>query len=72
MTRGRFYSTVMPIWAILYVIGIVAFHSKTFNVVGALVFALIAVVGATIIRPCVGEDRDRAARAERRAARRTG
>lgn len=50
MTRGRFYGAAMPIWGILYVIGIVAFHNKTFNIVGALVFALIAVVGGTVIR----------------------
>ncbi len=68
MTRNRFYGAAMPIWGILYVIGIVAFHNKTFNIVGALVFALIAVVGATVIRdePGTGRQRDRSKRSARR------
>lgn len=53
--------------AILYVIGIVAFHNRTFTVVGALVFALIAVVGATIVRhDGGGRQRDRSKRYARR------
>lgn len=61
MTRGRYYSTVMPIWGILYVIGIVAFHNRTFNIVGALVFALLAIIGVVGIRsePGVGRQRNR-------------
>lgn len=70
MTRGRFYSTAMPIWAILYLIGIVAFHSKVFDTVGALVFALIAVAGAAFIRPDKHTAGGRGDRAARRAARR--
>lgn len=69
MTRNRFYAAAMPSWAILYVIGIVAFHNKTFNTVGALVFALIAIVGATLLKPDPGtaRQRDRGARRERRS-----
>lgn len=54
MSRGRYYSTVMPIWAILYVIGIFVFDSSTFTVLGALVFALLAVVGIAVVRPEAG------------------
>lgn len=59
MTRSRFYAAAFPIWAILYVMGIVIFRNHTFTTVGALVFALIAVVGATVIRPGEGEGRER-------------
>ena len=70
MTRGRFYFAAMPIWAILYLIGVVAFHSKVFDTVGAFVFALIAVAGAVLIRPDDDTARARGDRAARRAARR--
>lgn len=65
MTRGRYYSTVMPIWAILYVIGVVAFHNRTFDIVGALVFALLAVIGTAVIRSEPGAGRDRARKRNR-------
>ncbi len=68
MTRGSFYGTAMPVWAIIYVIGIIAFHNRVFTVVGALVFALIAVLGSTVIRP--DNTAGRGDRAARRAARR--
>lgn len=67
MTRGRYYSIVMPVWAILYVIGIVAFHNQTFNIVGALVFALLAVIGTAVVRPEPGAGRERDRRRRRRA-----
>ena len=45
MIRGRFYSVAMPIWAILYVIiGLIA-RSSLVWAVGAMIFALIAVMG---------------------------
>jgi hypothetical protein len=41
----------MPIWAIIYVIIlVVTHHNDTFATAGALVFALIGVIGVTVIR----------------------
>jgi len=59
MTRSRFYAAAMPIWAIVYVIVLVLSHNGTFAAVGALVFALIGVIGATVIRPGPSEGRAR-------------
>lgn len=45
MTRGRYYSVVMPIAAILYVIvGLIA-HTSIVWTVGALAIAIVAVLG---------------------------
>ncbi|MGI8578121.1 MAG: hypothetical protein ACR2KG_09435 [Nocardioidaceae bacterium] len=44
MTRGQYYSRVMPSAAIIYVIVLIATHANvTAVVIGALVFGLIAV-----------------------------
>ncbi len=52
MTRGRFYSSVMPIAGIIYVIVLFATgFNATVVIIGALVFALIAVVGSAMFRP---------------------
>jgi hypothetical protein len=51
MTRGRYYSSVMPIAGIIYVIVLFATgFNATAVVIGALVFALIAVMGTVIFR----------------------
>jgi hypothetical protein len=51
MTRGRYYSSVMPIAGIIYVIVLFATgFNATSVVVGALVFALIAVMGTVLFR----------------------
>lgn len=51
MTRGRYYSSVMPIAGILYVIVLFATgFNATVVIIGALVFALIAVVGSAMFR----------------------
>lgn len=60
LTRNRYFATVMPIYAVLYVIGLVAFdHNSKFATIGALGFALIAIVGAMWIRPAEGAGRQR-------------
>ncbi len=51
MTRGMYYSVVMPIAGILYVIvGIIA-HSGIVWTVGALCVGIVAVAGNAIGRP---------------------
>lgn len=51
MTPGRYYSSVMPIAAIIYVIVLFATgFNATVVVIGALVFALIAVIGSAMFR----------------------
>jgi len=51
MTSGRYYSSVMPIAAIIYVIVLFATgFNVTVVVMGALVFALIAVIGTAMFR----------------------
>lgn len=59
MTRGQFYGAAMPIWGVLYVIGLIVFKNSALAGAGALVFALIAVVGATVIRPDPDSGRER-------------
>jgi hypothetical protein len=51
MTRGRYYAAVMPIAGILYVIALVVLQDRVANVavVGALILAILAVIGATVI-----------------------
>jgi len=67
VTRERFYSTTVPIWAILYVIVLLATrHNGAFAAAGAVVFALIAVVGATLIRPGPTDGRSRERQRRRR------
>lgn len=71
MTRGRFYSTVFPIAAILYVIVLVAtgYNGKV-AVIGALCFALIAIIGTAALRSAgEGRQRDRGRRYARRSSR---
>ncbi len=52
MTRGRYYSSVMPIVGIIYVIVLFATgFNATVVIIGALVFTLIAVVGSAMFRP---------------------
>ncbi len=59
MTRGQFYSRVMPLAAIAYVIVIVLTDSNSkVVVVGALLFAAIAIFGATVIRSDGGASSD--------------
>jgi hypothetical protein len=51
MASGRYYATVMPVAGIVYVIVLFATgFNGTVTVIGALVFALIAVVGSTMLR----------------------
>ena len=68
MTRGRYFGTVMPIWGVLYVIGIIVFDNSTFTVVGALGFALLAVIGVAVIRPEPGTGRQRNRNRNRRVS----
>jgi H+/gluconate symporter-like permease len=50
MTRGRFYSSVMPIAGILYALAIIVLpHPGTVAIVGAFCFALIAVCGTLFV-----------------------
>ncbi len=49
MTRDRYYRSVMPIAGVLYVIVLFATgFNATVVIIGALVFALVAVVGSTM------------------------
>ncbi len=50
MTRGRFYAVAMPIAALVYVIALLITHNSTVTVVGAMLFAVIAVAGTAIGR----------------------
>jgi hypothetical protein len=61
MTRGQYYSRVMPVLGILYVIVILVLDHQTKVVtVGALVLALAAVAAPWFTRsPADGEGRDR-------------
>ncbi len=59
-SRGRYFSTVMPVAAIIYVI--VLFLTKfnsTVVIVGALLFALIVVLGSRIRGSATGRQRNR-------------
>lgn len=60
MTRGQFYSRAMPVAAILYVIALVASGGNgKVAVIGAMCFALIAVIGSAVLRPAEGSGRER-------------
>ncbi len=51
MTRGRYYSSVMPVAGVIYVIAWFATgFDATVAIVGTLVFALIVMVGSAIFR----------------------
>ncbi len=50
MTSGRFYATVMPIAGILYVIALFVSRSSQVAFIGAMIFALLGVVGSMIGR----------------------
>ncbi len=45
MSQGRFYSIAMPLAGVLYAIAIVITRNNTVAVVGAMLFAVIAIVG---------------------------
>ncbi len=45
MNQGRFYSLAMPLAGVLYVIALVITKNSTVAVVGALLFAVIAILG---------------------------
>ena len=48
MTRGKYYSVVMPIAGILYVIvGLIA-HSGLVWTVGAMVVGIVAIIGNAV------------------------
>ena len=50
LTLGRYYASAMPIAGILYAIALVALpHRGTVAVVGAMLFALIAVSGQLVV-----------------------
>ncbi len=51
MTRGRYYAAAIPIAGLLYVLALVVLHNRVENVavVGALIPAILAVSGATVI-----------------------
>ncbi len=50
MNQGRFYSIAMPLAGILYVIALIITRNSTVAVVGALLFAVIA-IGGRAFRP---------------------
>ena len=55
MTRGRFYASAFPIAGVLYAIALVISHGNgTVAVVGAMLFAVIAVSGTVISGRNVG------------------
>ena len=51
MTRGNYYSVVMPIAGILYVIAGLIFHAGIIWTIGALLLGIVAVAGNAITRP---------------------
>ena len=55
MTRNRYYTTVVPIAAILYVIAILALHGKHVSSIGAMILAIVVLAGA-FLRPPAGTD----------------
>lgn len=60
MTRGRYFATVMPIAAIVYVIVLFAVGFDTLvTVIGALVLGLISMVGSLVLTGRTGPGRDR-------------
>jgi len=58
MTRGRYYSVVMPIASILYVIVGILVGGKAW-LIGALCLALISVVGNVFVQPRAPRERHR-------------
>lgn len=50
MTSGRFFATVMPIAGILYVIALLVSRSSQVALIGAMIFALLGVIGSMIGR----------------------
>jgi len=50
MTRGRYYSVVMPIASILYIIVGILVGGKAW-IIGALCIALVAVLGNAFVQP---------------------
>lgn len=60
MTRGQYFSRVMPLAAVAYaIVLILTGASGTVAVVGALFLAAIAVAGTSFIRPDPGSGRQR-------------
>lgn len=73
MTRGRYYSTVMPIAGIVYVILLITVKGHHIAVVGALAFAIIAIAGGFLDHDDAGKGgRPREERRQRRARRSRG
>jgi hypothetical protein len=58
MTRNRYYTTVVPIAGLLYVIALLVIHVKHVASVGALVLAVVVVAG-TFLPAAAPTDRDR-------------
>ena len=59
MTRNRYYTTVVPIAGILYVIALIAIKGHHVSSIGALVLAVVVLVGAFLPAAAPAEDRDR-------------
>ncbi len=45
MSQGKFYSIAMPLAGVLYAIALVITRNSTVAVVGAMLFAVIAIAG---------------------------
>jgi len=45
MNQGRFYSIAMPLAGVLYVIALIITRNGTVAAVGAMLFAVIAILG---------------------------
>jgi hypothetical protein len=61
MTRNRYYTTVVPIAGILYVIALITIKGHHVSSIGALLLAAVVLVGAFFpAAPTIdGPDRDR-------------
>ena len=59
MTRNRYYTTVVPIAGILYVIALLVIHVRHVASVGALLLAVVVLVGAFLPAPSTVDSRTR-------------
>jgi hypothetical protein len=56
MTRNRYYTTVVPIAGLLYVIALLFIHVRHVSSVGAIMLAVVVLAGAFLPSPAPTHD----------------
>jgi hypothetical protein len=58
MTRNRYYTTVVPVAGILYVLALLTIDGHHVSSIGALLLAVVVLVGAFLPAPATVDDTD--------------